>query len=147
MAIFAGGSNFYGDTEMKNDFFNDENFVIGWDYDSARDLYNAVSSLKAGDIIYLKTVAPAALRSIKVKGIGIITKSFIQCLIDDGLKISDITKGEGLYVKMKWVVKSEFKINIPDTEGKLNSIRASTFYEEYLPFVQHKIIEKLFEAK
>jgi len=37
LAIFGAGSNWDGD-EMKHDFFNDENFVIGWNYLSAKDL-------------------------------------------------------------------------------------------------------------
>lgn len=143
MAIFGVGSKFGGDTEMKDDFFSNENFVIGWNYASAKDLYGAVSMLKTGDIIYLKANAPGSA-SIRIKGIGVVTKSFIHCLIEDGLTGADITDWEGLYIKVKWIIKDEFVITIPASEGKLTAIRASTFYEEYLPYVHDEIMNRIF---
>jgi hypothetical protein len=55
--------------ELKNDFFQNEKFTICWDEKHAKDLYEAVSQLKVGDIIYLKSVSPAHIRNIRVKGI------------------------------------------------------------------------------
>ncbi len=142
MAIFGAGSNWDGD-EMKNDFFDNENFVIGWDYDNAKDLYDAVSLLKAGDIIYLKANQVGS-RTIRVKGIGIVTQSFIHCLIEKGLTKENIEDWNSFFIKVKWIVKNEFHITIPKTQGKLTNVRAATFYEEYLPFVQTSIIKNLF---
>lgn len=142
MAIFGAGSNWDG-VEMKNDFFKNENFVIGWDYDNAKDLYDAVSLLKAGDIVYLKANQVGS-RTIRVKGIGIVTQSFIHCLIEKGLTTENITDWNSFFIKVKWIFKDEFYINIPDYEGKLTNVRAATFYEEYLPFVQTEIINQLF---
>ena len=141
MAIFGAGSIWDGD-EMKDDFFNDENFVVGWNYLSAKVLYVAVAALKVGDIIYLKANAPGS-RNVRVKGIGIVTKNFMTSLIDEELTLSDFTSWESLAIKVKWVVKDEFHITIPGSEGKLTNIRAATFYEENLPFVQNEIIEHL----
>ena len=143
MAIFGAGSNWDGN-EMKNDFFQNENFVIGWDYNNAKDLYGAVSLLKAGDIIYLNANRPGS-RNIRVKGIGIITQSFVHCLIEMGLTKETIIDWNSFYIKVKWVIKDEFHIVIPNSEGKLTNVRAATFHEEYLPFVQKKIIETLFK--
>lgn len=142
MAIFGAGSKWNEKVEMKNIFFKKENFEIGWDYNNAKDLYDAVTLLKAGDIIYLKANRPGS-RSIRVKGIGIITKSFVHCLIEMGLTKETITDWKSFYVKVKWVIKDEFHIVIPYNEGKLTNVRAATFYEENLPFVQNEIIEKL----
>jgi hypothetical protein len=142
MAIFGAGSNWDGN-EMKDDFFADENFVIGWDYDSAKDLYDAVSLLKAGDIIYLNSSSPSS-RNLRIKGIGVVTKSFIHCLIEKGLTKEEIVDGGSFFIKIKWVFKEEFHIVIPKSEGKLTHVRAGTFYEEYLPYVQKEIIDKLF---
>jgi hypothetical protein len=141
MAIFGAGSNWDG-VEKRDDFFNDENFVIGWDYNHATDLYDAVSLLKAGDIIYLKSNQPGS-RTIRVKGIGIVTKSFVHCLIEMGLTKEIITDWNSFYIKVKWVVKNEFQIVIPKDEGKLTNVRAATFHEEHLPFVQKEIIDKI----
>lgn len=142
MAIFGAGSNWDGD-EMKDDFFDNENFVIGWDYGNAKDLYDAVSLLKAGDIVYLKSNQSGS-RTIRVKGIGVVTKSFVHCLIEKGLTKETIVDWSSFYIKIKWVIKDEFHITIPDTEGKLTNVRAATFYEEYLPFVQTAILDKMF---
>ena len=49
-----------------------------------------------------------------------------------------------LFIKVKWVVVDEFTVKIPEDEGKLTNIRPATFYEEYLPFVQEQILNKIF---
>ncbi|WP_149239616.1 hypothetical protein [Dyadobacter sp. 32] len=145
MAIFGAGSSWEG-REMKDDFFNDGNYAIGWDYQSAKDLYDAVSLLKAGDIVYLKSNQSGS-RTIRVKGIGVVTQTLIHCLIENGQNKETITDESRFYVKIKWIVKDEFRINIPDTDGKLTNVRAATFYEEYLTYVQTEIIGKLFQIK
>jgi len=143
MAIYGAGSKWNKD-ELKNDFFQNEKFTIGWDEKHAKDLYEAVSQLKVGDVIYLKSVSPAHIRNIKIKGIGIVTKSFIQCLQDKEYTSTDISDWSSFFIKVKWIVLSEFIVNIPEDEGKLTNVRPATFYEEYLPFVQEKIINKIF---
>lgn len=142
MAIFGAGS-VWDREEMKSDFFDDENFIIGWDYNNAKDLYDAVSLLKAGDIVYLKANQVGS-RTIRVKGIGIVTQTFVHCLIEKGLTKEKIIDWNSFYIKIKWIVKDEFHITIPDSEGKLTNVRAATFYEEYLPVVQTEIINRLF---
>jgi len=107
-------------------------------------LYEVVSQLKVGDIIYLKSVSPAHIRNIKIKGIGIVTKSFIQCLRDKEYTSTDISDWSSLFIKVKWIVVNEFPMDIPEDEGKLTNIRPATFYEEYLSFVQKQIINKIF---
>lgn len=141
MAIFGAGSNWDGD-EMKDDFFRDENYVIGWNYANAKDLYVAIAALKVGDIIYLKANAPGS-RNVRVKGIGVVTKNFMTSLIDQELVLSSFTTWQSLAIRVKWVVKEEFVISIPGAEGKLTNIRAATFYEETLPWVQNEIIASM----
>lgn len=53
MAIFGAGSNWNGD-ELKEDFITNDYFIVGWNYDLAKDIFDTVSLLRAGDIIYLK---------------------------------------------------------------------------------------------
>lgn len=142
MAIYGVGSNWDGD-EMKVSFFENEQFVLGWDYVNGKDLYAAVSLLKAGDILYLKANAIGS-RDIRVKGIGVVTKPFIHCLVEQNLTKESIVDWNSFFIKVKWVFKSEFKITIPEAEGKLTNIRTATFYEEHLPAVQDQIINKLF---
>jgi len=141
MAIFGAGSK-WGDDEMKDDFFRNENYVIGWNYSSAKDLYVAIAAIKVGDIIYLKANAPGS-KDVRVKGIGIVTKNFMTSLIDEEVNLNDFSSWESLSIRVKWVVRSEFVLTIPANEGKLTNVRAATFYEESLPYVQTKILDEL----
>lgn len=141
MAIFGVGSIWGYEEEKKDYFFKENSFILGWNDSNAKDLYEAISLLKAGDILYLKSNQPGS-RTIRVKGIGIITKSFIQCILDRDFKSNSINDWESLFVKVEWVYKDEFIIEIPSEEGKLTNIRAASFYEEYLPLVQKNILDK-----
>ncbi|MFC1235976.1 hypothetical protein [Vibrio sp. F74] len=142
MAIFGAGSN-WGGTEVKKDFFENCKFVLGWNEDNSKDLYEAVSQLKVGDIIYLKSVSPRYIRNIEVKGIGIVTKSFIQCLQSGEYGDVDISDWNALFIKVNWIKQTSFIIEVPDNEGKLTNVRPATFYEEYLPYIQEIIVNEL----
>lgn len=146
MAIYGAGSTWYEERiEKKDEFFKNENFVIGWDYDEAKDLYDAVAALKSGDIIYLKSNAPGS-RDIRVKGIGVVKHSFIHSLIETKeIGIEQLASGGVLQIPVKWIIKDEFHIHIQKNEGRLTNVRSATFYEEYLPFVQKEILSKLFK--
>jgi len=141
MAIFGAGSK-WDDEELKQTFFNDEKFIIGWNEASAKDLYEAVSHFKVGDIVYLKSNRPGS-REIRVKGIGVVTKSVIQCVTDNEYR-DNISDWNGFFVRVRWICTEEFRIIIPDAEGKLTNVRAATVYEEHLPMVQNLIIDRLF---
>ena len=140
MAVYGAGSKWNND-EVKGVFFEEGKFIIGWNEDKSKDLYEAVSHLKVGDIIYLKGVSPKYIRKIKVKGIGIVTKSFIQCLQSGEYGSTDISNWNSLFVRVNWLHRTSFQITIPEDEGKLTNVRPATFYEEHLPYVQKKIID------
>lgn len=140
MAIYGFGSVW--DHEYKNEFFSNEKIIIGWDRIHAADLYSSVASLKTGDVIYLKSNKPGS-RTIRVKGIGIITKNLINCIASGEYENTDINSWNSLFVRVKWIDCSEFSIIIPDDSGKLTNIRASTMYEEHLPEVQDAILSHL----
>lgn len=139
MAIFGAGSNWDGN-EIKDSFFSNNNYVIGWDINDAKDLYNMISTIKAGDIIYLKANRPGSL-DIRIKGIGIVRKTLLNVLFEKGENLSSNTNNFELPVE--WIDKSEFIITIPQNTGKLTNVRAATLYEEFLPFVQNEIINKI----
>ena len=144
MAIYGVGSNWSG-TELKDRFFADGKFILGWNEESAKDLYAFVSSLKVGDILYIKANQPGS-RTIRVKGIGIVTKSLIGCINSGEFENAAISEWESLFVRVAWLHREEFTINIPKTEGKLTNIRAATIYEEYLPIVQEAILACIIRA-
>lgn len=142
MAIYGIGSNWNG-YEVKEDSFEKEQIVIGQDKKNANDLYSFISSLKVGDIVYLKSNKPGS-RDIRIKAIGIVTKDLVGCITSGECESTNITDWESLFIKVKWILKEEFLISIPVDKGKLTNIRAATVYEEYLPYVQNEIISHLF---
>jgi hypothetical protein len=141
MAIYGAGSNWDGQ-EASDLFFHEGKFILGWNEESAEDLYSFISSLKAGDILYIKANRPGS-RSIRVKGIGVVTKNLMSCILRGDLGYGSIKDWNSLFVNVAWVIRSEFVINIPENEGRLTNVRAATLYEEHLPFVQEQIIKNL----
>jgi hypothetical protein len=141
MAIFGAGSNWDGN-EIKDDFFKNGNYIIGWDINDAEDLYSQISSVKVGDIIYLKANRPGSL-DLRIKGIGIVKQSLVNQLFEKKENLSKNRRNFELPVK--WIVKNEFHINIPQNIGKLTNVRAATLYEEFLPFVQTEILNEIFK--
>jgi len=141
MAIFGAGSNWDG-SEIKDDFFKNENYIIGWDINDAEDLYGQISSVKVGDIIYLKANKPGSLE-LRIKGIGIVKQSLVNQLFE---KKENLSKNRRNFeIPVKWVVKNEFHISIPQNMGKLTNVRAATLYEEFLPFIQTEILKEIFK--
>lgn len=144
MAIYGVGSNWDGE-EVCDLFFEKDQFILGWNEDSAEDLYTFISSLKVGDILYIKANRPGS-RSIRVKGVGIVNKNLISCISSGELGQGSISDWNSLFVGVSWVVKAEFIIEIPKNQGKLTNVRAATIYEEHLPFVQEKIVASIVSA-
>jgi hypothetical protein len=141
MAIYGVGSNWSGE-ELRERFFTDGRFILGWNEESAMDLYSFVASLKVGDILYIKSNQPGA-RTIRVKGVGIVTKNLLNCMSSGVALHAAISDWESLSVEVAWIHREEFHVHIPENEGKLTNIRAATIYEEYLPFVQEAIIARI----
>jgi ribosomal protein S28E/S33 len=141
VAIFGVGS-MWEKEELKEQFFSEGKFILGWNEDSAKDLYAFVGSFRVGDILYIKASAPGS-RTIRVKGIGIVTRDFMGCVNVGDLGGSSIREWQSLFVRVAWVCTEEFTIVIPENEGKLTNIRAATMYEEFLPMVQEAVVAKL----
>ncbi len=144
MAIFGVGSN-WGGEELKDRFFSEGKFILGWNEESAKDLYACVASLKVGDILYIKANQPGS-RNIRVKGVGIVIKSLMGCMTSGEFQSSSVSDWESLFVHVAWVHQEEFLLTIHAEEGKLTSMRAATIYEEYLPVVQESILAKIIRA-
>lgn len=150
MAIYGAGS-VWAEGEVMENFFAKNNFVLGWGYDDAEDLYGLISSVKTGDIIYLKSKSPKSSK-MTVKAIGIVSKSLVHYLIADETKAAKLpdeaeeerlADGGNLAIGVKWIVKTPFELNIVESRGKLTTMRPSSFYEEFLPSVQRAIIDHL----
>ncbi len=140
MAIYGAGSN-WNRTEIKQNLFDNNNYLIGWDIVNAEDLYTLISSIKVGDIIYLKSNQPGSL-NVRIKGIGVVTRSLMQTLFENEIDLSN--RSPNFELPVNWISRDEFTISIPADKGKLTNIRAATLYEEYLPFIQTEILNALF---
>ena len=139
MAIFGAGSNWSG-TEIRQRLFDNNYYLIGWDIADAEDLYTLISSIKVGDIIYLKSNRPGSL-DLRIKAIGIVTQSLMQSFFDNEINLSN--RRANFELPVTWIDRDEFRISIPEGTGKLTNVRAATLYEECLPYVQTEIINRL----
>ena len=144
MAIYGVGSNWGGD-EVCEQFFDQGRFILGWNEENAEDLYTFISTLKVGDILYIKANRPGS-RSIRVKGIGIVNENLMSCILSGEIGHGSISDWHSLFVNVSWVVTNEFTIEIPENQGRLTNVRAATIYEEHLPFVQKTIVDHVINA-
>jgi len=132
MAIYAIGAYYEGD--VRDEFIENRIAGPGWPEKDAPELQQYIASLKAGDIIYIKSFPPGS-RFIFVKAIG---------FISDHLLLTKKTDTKGIVSagrNVKWVVTEEFKIRKPKEK---NNVRRNTLYEEFHPYVQQAILKKLF---
>jgi len=144
MAVYGAGASWDGE-DVRDDFFHDDCFTIGWNRLAGSDLQSSLASLKIGDIIYLKSNQPGS-RTIRVKGVGIVVRSFIECVQNGEYPSGQITSWESFFIRVSWIIQEEFMISIPADQGRMTNIRAATFYEEPLPFVQQEIVSRIVHA-
>ncbi len=69
MAIFGIGA--YYDEDVSEQFIENSIAGPGWSQEKAPELFQYMSSLKVGDIVYIKS-CPASSKDIHVKGIGFV---------------------------------------------------------------------------
>lgn len=130
MAIWGIGAYFKGTVkkDRTDEFINNGYAAIGWGA-KAPDLNNMFSSIKAGDIIYIKS-RRIREKELIIKAIGI---------VKDYEKSEDkLTKEKRLNVK--WLKNIEsFDVNLDEK----NNVYNNTLYEEFNPKIIEKIISKI----
>ncbi|MDF0716994.1 hypothetical protein PY092_12600 [Muricauda sp. 334s03] len=126
MAIFGVGA--YYDHDVSEDFIRQNLVGVGWSDQDAPELREYFTSLKVGDIVYIK--AAFGGNDITVKGIGIITDHFV--IRNNGL----VSTGRNV----KWLSTERFVIPRPNEK---NNVRSNTVYEEFHPVVLNEIISKI----
>ncbi len=126
MAIYGVGA--YYDRDVSVDFINQNIIGVGWSDQDAPELREYFTSLKVGDIIYIKSAFGG--NDITVKGIGIITDHVI--IRNNGL----VSTGRNV----KWLSNEKFIIPRPKEK---NNVRSNTVYEEFHPLVLKEIISKI----
>lgn len=134
MAIFGVGSTWGNSGDQSNLFINNGYFAIGWSKNDAPDLYNIFESFKPGDIIYIKSLLGEKKKTLRVKGIGIVSKNVVNSKSKlQGYTLIDVIWKKGL---------QPFDIDLSKFSMKDN-VRGNTIYEEFLSDIQEEIIKKL----
>ncbi len=132
MAIYGIGAH-YGKTKDVSGEFKKKNLVgVGYTASEAPELYQFISTLKVGDIIYIKSFAPSS-KFIFVLAIGFIKDGEI---LNSKLSHGLVKAGRNVV----WKVKDKFPILKPKER---NNVRLNTLYQEFNPEVQAEIFKKL----
>ena len=126
MAIYGIGA-YYG-KDMTSVFLKKKVACVGWDEDDAPTLHKIMSHIKIGDIIYIKKYPPN--KGLTIKAIGLVADDSVSQIDDAGQAC----------IKVKWLWKGEEFFGLIDDKY---IVHTCTFYEEYNPKVQKRIIELL----
>ena len=129
MSIYAFGANYDG-RDVFLDFINNNCVGIGWSYNANTSGHHIIQSIKAGDIVYIKSCNNGS--PITVRAIGIV--SDYQSIIVPN--VAEIARN------VKWLYTTSFVIQNPKASDK-NNVRSNSVYEEYNLDVIGQIITKL----
>lgn len=130
MAVWGIGA-YYNDSETRDktqDFLDRSFAYIGWKESEAPAIYQMLSSIKVGDIVYIKSFSPKT-KILYIKALGIVVDNKPQYF--EGL-------GTGIVVKWKEKFTETIEISITP-EMYRNNVYNNSLYEEY----DKKIIQKL----
>lgn len=134
MSVWGIGA-YYKDTtgDQANEFLITGQAYIGWKKSEAPALYCMLNSIKAGDIIYIKSFVPKT-KEIRVKAVGIVTATNTCTSKDDDNCIS-----------VKWKKEFEpFSVKLTEKMYK-NNVFNNTLYEEFNENIVLQIIEKILD--
>ena len=123
MSVWGIGA-FY-DFDVSEKFISQGCACIGWNKADAPSLYQMLTSVKIGDIIYLK--------------------SFLPIVIDNRIDGNIFETGNGIRVKWK-ALDTPIKVDITEKIYR-NNVFNNTLYEEYNPEILEKVISEIFVTK
>lgn len=133
MAIWGIGAN-YNDPDGKKRnvlrlFLASGRAYIGYRQAQAPSLHRMLGTIKAGDIIYVKSFWA---KRLNIKALGIVTDP-------TAVKTDDMGTG----ISVKW--KKDFKAISFDTDapGGKNNVYSNTLYEEFNPEIANLLIDEL----
>ena len=134
MAIFGIGA--YYDEDVSEQFIENSIAGPGWSQEKAPELFQYMSSLKVGDIVYIKS-CPASSKDIHVKGIGFVADHKLLTESEDTKDL--VSAGR----RINWMNTEKFTIPKPQEK---NNVRSNTMYEEFHPEIQKIIMAKVIGA-
>ena len=109
MAIYAFGTNYDG-VDMTDSFLKNNVIGIGWSYEDNPSGHNFVKTLKAGDIVYIKSCNFGS--DLTVKAIGIIFDYELKAVPD----VVSIGRN------VKWISQDSFVIPKSDFTPDKNNL-------------------------
>jgi hypothetical protein len=134
MAVYGIGATYNGTEDQSDNFIGNGVACIGWSPGDAPAAHAQMTTVKMGDIIFIKSYAPSA--GLHIKAVGIITDNTFR-------KITD-TLGWG--VSVRWVPLPNGKIVIGPVEDHSDYMRRGTLYEEFNPSVIRRVLDVLVPA-
>lgn len=134
MSVWGIGAFYESDVSEK--FISQGCACIGWNKADAPSLYQMLTSVKIGDIIYLKSFSPRK-KQLLIKAIGIV--------VNNKLDSEMFEAGNGIQVKWK-ELDAPIKVDITAQIYK-NNVFNNTLYEEYNPEILEKVISEFFISK
>ena len=133
MAIWGMGANYNVPDGKKRNvlrlFLASGRAYIGYSQAQAPSLHRMLGTIKAGDIIYVKSFWA---KRLNIKALGIVT---------DPTAVKTDDMGTGISVKWKKDFKAiSFDIDAP---GGKNNVYSNTLYEEFNPEIANLLIDEL----
>jgi len=130
VAIYGLGA--YYDKDISSYFVQSGFACIGWAKEDAPALHRLISSIKVGDIIYLKSFSPS--KGLTIKAVGVV------CYFDEVIK-ERRELGEAC-IPVEWIWTGQYVFGfVPDK----NNVYSNTLYEEFNPEVQKAVLKLLLD--
>lgn len=131
MSFIGIGAMFGGTEDVSSEFINRGVACIGFEPDDAPFTHGQMATLKAGDIVFIKSYPPHL--GLYLKAVGIVTDATLQ-------KVANL--GYGVAVRWVWHdVANPVFLGKQDDRG--DHVRRGTFYEEVGPGVQQVLLDLL----
>src|SRR5262249_27408184 len=131
MAVYGIGATYGGTEDKSEDFVRNGVACIGWQADDAPAAHAQMKSIKAGDVIFIKSYAPTA--GLHIKAVGVVTDATFR----------RITESLGYGVDVRWVVMPNGKIVLGPVEDHSDYVRRGSLYEEFNPTVIRRVLDVL----
>lgn len=139
MAVWGIGAKFNNsDTDLMPDFLNREIAYVGYNRETASDIFRVLDSIKKGDLIYIKSTYKDILY---IKAIGIVKNDKIEAFS------AFENPNDNVYgIKVKWLIELPKCEKFPFGKDRHYNVFKNTVYEELnddvLDFVTTQIINK-----
>lgn len=119
MAVFGVGAFYGGVEDMLCSFVQQSVVCVGWDSKEAPTAHKQMQSVKAGDLIFIKSFN--AKHGLYIKAVGVCVDS----------EFRKITTELGFGVGVKWMWVGEPAHRIGKLNDKFDFMRGGTIYEEF----------------